>query len=178
MHFLPFPELSTERLFLRQIVGTDAPEILYLRSDAIVNQFIERPIERQTRTLADAHDFIQKLKEYVEEDVSISWSIGLHGDPKTIGTICLWNFSSSKTTAELGYDLGLEFHGKGIMTEALKCVVDFGFEQLKLEMIEAFTHVDNQASVQLLTKNGFVLNSTRFDEDNANNRVFERKKLS
>jgi len=177
MQFLPFPELKTERLLLRQVVATDAPEILYLRSDETINQFIQRPVERQTRTLENAQDFIGKLKEYVDENVSISWSITLHGAPKTIGTICLWNFSPSKTTAELGYDLGLEYHGKGIMSEALKSVVSFGFEQLKLEKIEAFTDLRNAASIQLLTKNGFVLNSERSDENNPNNRIFERKKL-
>lgn len=177
MHFLPFPELKTERLLLRQVIATDAPEILYLRSNETVNQFIKRPVDRQTRTIDDARDFIEKLGEYVEDNASITWSICLHGEPKTIGTICLWNFSPSKTTAELGYDLGLAHHGKGIMSEALKGVVSFGFEQLKLEKIEAFTDFRNEASIQLLTKNGFVVNSERSDENNPNNRIFERKKL-
>lgn len=177
MRFQPFPELKTERLFLRQVLVSDAPEMLYLRSDKTVNYYIERPIERQTRTMEDALKFIENLREYAENDVSISWAINLHGDSKTIGTICLWNFSESKTTAELGYDLGTTFHGKGIMTEALKSVIAFGFGQLQLEQIEAFTHFENEASIKLLTSNGFVMNAARKDANNANNRIFERKRI-
>ena len=67
-----------------------------------------------------------------------------------IGTISLWKFSEDKKTAEVGYDLNPVFHNKGIMTEALNCVLKYGFTQLQLDKIEAYTHKENQASRKLL----------------------------
>jgi ribosomal-protein-alanine N-acetyltransferase len=43
-----FPELFTNRLVLRALETSDWEEILFLRSDKEVNQFIKRPPERQT----------------------------------------------------------------------------------------------------------------------------------
>ena len=59
------------------------------------------------------------------------------------------------------------------MSEAIKTVVDFGFNQLKLDKIEAFTHNKNENSNKLLEKNGFNLNENRTDLDNASNNIFE-----
>jgi len=93
-----------------------------------------------------------------------------------IGSISLWNFSLDKKTAEVGYDLGTNFHNKGIMSEAMKCVLDYGFTVLNLDKIEAFTHGKNQSSVRMLVKNGFVLVNGKTDPGNENNIIFELRK--
>jgi ribosomal-protein-alanine N-acetyltransferase len=52
----------------------------------------------------------------------------------------------NNTIAEVGYGLNPAFQNKGIMTEALKCVIDYGFNELKLIKIEAFTHIKEMSS--------------------------------
>jgi len=173
MNFTPFPELTSERLFLRQIAQADSDVILFLRSDKAVNKYIERPESRKTKNKADAIKFITGLHEAAKNNKSISWGITLKNNPEIIGTICLWNFSENNKTAEIGYDLNPLFHKKGIMNEALKQVIDFGFKQLKLQKIEAFTHFKNQTSKKLLINNGFHLMDNRSDEDNPANVIFE-----
>lgn len=64
----------------------------------------------------------------------------------------MWNFSKNNKTSEVGYDLNPIFQGKGIMNEALKSVVDFGFSKLNLNKIEEFTHKENESSKRLLKK--------------------------
>jgi ribosomal-protein-alanine N-acetyltransferase len=49
-----------------------------------------------------------------------------------------------------------EYHGKGIITEAIKEVVKFGFEIMKLHSIEAVIDPENNISEKVLQKNGFV----------------------
>lgn len=44
---------------------------------------------------------------------------------------------------------------KGYMQEAFKCVIEYGWDQMGLRRIEALTATDNDASIQLLLKNGF-----------------------
>lgn len=169
-----FPEIKTERLFLRKIAVTDWDEILYLRSDQTINKFIERPEHRRTKNEADALKHIIEINEEMENKQSVSWGITLNNKPQLIGTICLWNFSSDNKIAELGYNLNPTFQGKGIMSEALKHVVDFGFNELNFDLIEAYTHVQNEPSKKLLEKNGFHLAEQRKDEDNLFNVIFER----
>jgi ribosomal-protein-alanine N-acetyltransferase len=62
------------------------------------------------------------------------------------------------------------------MSEALNCILDFGFSELNLDKIEAFTHRENEDSKRLLEKNGFNLIADRKDEDNISNIIFEIKK--
>jgi [ribosomal protein S5]-alanine N-acetyltransferase len=127
MTFQPFPELSTERLILRELKESDHQLVLFLRSDKTVNAFIERPEDRQTKTTEDAIRFIKELHGYAKNNVSIAWGITLKEQPDIVGTICLWNFSDDRKTAEVGYDLHPNYQGLGIMTTALKLVLDYGF---------------------------------------------------
>lgn len=177
MNFTPFPILKSDRLVMRQIVETDVDSILFLRSDAEVNKFIQRPPSRQTKNRADAARFIQELANYVVENKSISWGITIENQPQIIGTICLWNFSEDKKTAEIGYDLKPEFHGQGYMNEAMQSVLNFGFLKLHLHLIEAFTHRENKNSIKLLESNGFTCMKHRSDPENSNNLIFEISNL-
>ena len=61
-----------------------------------------------------------------------------------IGSICLWNFSEDRKVAEIGYDLDPKYQRKGIMTESINAVLNFGFRKLSLEKIEAFTQKQNK----------------------------------
>lgn len=168
-----FPELKTERLLLRKIEEVDCDAILFLRSDPIVNKFIVRSEDRKTKNKADAIKFIKETKEAFEKNKSIAWGITLQDDPEIIGSICLWNFSENRKTAEVGYDLKPKFQGTGIMSEAIKTVIGFGFKELNLDKIEAFTHKENASSKRLLEKNNFHLNKDRKDVENKSNIIFE-----
>ena len=172
----PFPVITTERLFLRKIEELDCDVILFLRSDETVTKFIERPDNRKTKNKTDAIKFIQEINDAFNEEKSISWGITLKNNPKIIGTICLWNFSENKRAAEVGYDLNPEFQRLGIMNEVLNRVIDFGFNKLNLDKIEAFTHNKNESSKKLLEKNKFVFMQNRKDSENDSNIIFELKK--
>lgn len=176
MNFNPFPKIKTERLVLRKIEETDYDIILFLRSDKTVSKFIERPENRKTKNKTDAIKFIKEINEANKKNESISWGITLKNNPEIVGTICLWNFSSDHKIAEVGYDLSPAFQRKGIMDEALKNVINFGFTKLNLSKIEAFTHKENESSIKLLIKNRFQFIKNRKDEDNSNNIIFEIEK--
>jgi ribosomal-protein-alanine N-acetyltransferase len=173
MKFHPFPELKTTRLCLRRINALDAEVILYLRSDEAINKFIERPENSKTKNLADALKFINKIDNGLNTGNFISWGITMTGDSAVVGTICLWNFSEDRKEAEVGYDISPLFQGKGIMSEALKCILSFGFDVLHLDKIVAFTQKNNEPSKRLLERNGLVLRSDRIDEGNRLNLIFE-----
>jgi ribosomal-protein-alanine N-acetyltransferase len=178
MNFTPFPERTTERLHLRKIEDSDCNAVLFLRSHKTINKFIQRPESEQTKNSADALAFIKKIAVGIDRNEFISWAITLKNSPEMIGTICLWNFSNDRKTAEVGYDLDPIFQGKGIMSEALKSIVNFGHLELNLDQVEAFTHRDNENSKTLLINNGFTLNENRRDVDAHSNLIFEIKNPS
>ena len=173
MIFNPFPQLTTDRLLLRKFRESDVDVILFLRSDRRVNKFIERPENRLTKNKSDALAFIKEINEGIENDKLVAWGITLENQSNIIGTICLWNFSKNNKYAEVGYDLDPLYHGKGIMSEALKVVSRFAFTELNMEKIEAFTHRDNGNSKVLLEKNGFSCDGNRVDQNNLSNIIYE-----
>ena len=170
MNFTPFPELQTQRLLLRQLQPTDWKEIVYLRSDAIVNQFVKRP---QATNKSEAIAFIDKISTATKNNESLYWCITLKESVEMIGSISLWNFSKDLKTAEVGYDLNPKYQGLGIMNEAMKTILDFGFKTLNFQKIEAFTHKNNKPSKRLLLKNNFKLVADRIDPEDADNIIFE-----
>jgi ribosomal-protein-alanine N-acetyltransferase len=167
---MPLPELTTDRLILRDLSITDRNTILFLRSDPTVNEYVKRPAPSN---LEEAEDFITKIQTGIAEGTTYYWAIVLSEKPEQmIGSICLWNFSADKKTAEVGYDLDPSQQKKGIMNEALNKVIQYGFDTLDLSNIEAFTHGQNAASKTLLEKNNFRLNPNRSDYDNPDNVVY------
>lgn len=160
-----FPELTTARLSLRQLVETDDENIFKLRSDERVNKFIDRPKEISIET---SQAFIYNINDGIANQKWFYWAICLKGESNLIGTICMWNFSDDKTEAEIGYELLPEFHGRGIMDEAVKSVIEFAKEKLRLQKILAFTHKGNEGSTKLLQRNNFrpVSNRNNAAEDN------------
>ena len=168
MNFIPFSILTTNRLILRKATKADGNEIIFSRFDQIINKSINRSF---TDNLKETEKFINKIEDRIPKRQNINWNITLKSNLKMIGTICLWNFSEDQKTVEVGYDLYPQFQGMGIMSEALKCVVDYGFKKLELEKIEAYTHRGNEASKRLLEKNNFTLVHDK--NDNEFNIVFE-----
>ena len=71
------------------------------------------------------------------------------------GTIGFNEVDKTNRAGEIGYWLGNEFQGKGIMSKSFKAVIDYGFQQLKLNRIEAFIAAGNERSRALPEKFGF-----------------------
>jgi len=163
-------KIETDRLILRALEKSDADTVFSLRSSEIVNKYIARPLqEDRSETFA----FIDKIEKGLANNEIEFWVIQLKDMTTCIGTICLWNFSEDKRTAEVGYDLLPDFHSRGVMSEALKAVLKFGFTNLKLNTIEAFTHKENTASKMLLEKNKFIFQPRREDPGFPNNIIYK-----
>ena len=84
------------------------------------------------------------------------WLIVLKETGESIGTVGFHNWDKANHVAEIGYDLSIGHWGKGIMTEVLRLVLDFGFKEMQLNRVQAFVHLQNAASYQVLMKQGFV----------------------
>ncbi|MEZ4912188.1 MAG: GNAT family N-acetyltransferase [Saprospiraceae bacterium] len=147
------PILETQRLTLRQLTEKDSPEILILRSDPEINQYLDRPLSKDEK---DAEAFIQKVNSNIINDISLYWAITMTETKILLGTICLFSFDQKKKSCEIGYELLPTFQGGGIMFEACNSVIEFAFGVLGIEKITAYVHKDNQQSIKLVSKLHFV----------------------
>jgi ribosomal-protein-alanine N-acetyltransferase len=152
LNFEPFPNLETERLFLRRVNNSDVKEILQLRSDPETIKYIPRPLLKNTE---DALEHIANIDAKIATQEGINWAITLKGSQKLIGIIGHYRIRPENYRAEIGYMLLPQFRGKRIIPEAIKQVVKYGFEEMKLHSIEAIIDPANLASEKLLQNNGF-----------------------
>lgn len=147
------PIINSERLTLRSLATEDQNAIYELRSNSEINKYLDR---QPCSSIEEAKSFIDRIKENIEKGGTYYWVITLSNSKKVVGTICLFDISNEKKYCEIGYELNPKFQGKGIMQEAVKSVIHFVFNSLKLNMINAFTHKENQKSTHLLCKLDFV----------------------
>jgi len=153
LNFIPFPELTTDRLLLRQITQDDVNEIFFLRSDSRIMRYLDRT---PAKSLDDAYAFLKSIADLEKNKSAVTWAITIKGEQKLIGTICYWNIKPEHYRAEVGYVLHPDFQGKGIMQETLTSVLDNGFNVMKLHSVEADVNPANEASIKLLERNNFV----------------------
>ena len=169
MIFKNLKDLYTPRLRLR-IINTDDVDIIYdLRSNEEVQKYIHRD---PFTNVGQAEAQIKKVLDFQNNEEAITWIIKLKSDLIKVGSVCFWNFSSDRKCAELGYDLLPNFHNKGIMSEALKEILDFGFQILHLKKVEAYTSKYNKSSIALLEKNNFKIQADKFDKDYPDNIIY------
>ena len=154
LHFFPFPELTTERLLLKQITPDDAPALFELRSNKQVMQYIDRPL---AQTIDNAMALIKLITDALHSNDAITWGIFLKEQPaRLIGTIGFWRIQKEHCRAEIGYMLHPSLQGKGMMQEAMTKVLDYGFKTMNLHSVEANVNPSNEASIRLLERSGFV----------------------
>ena len=168
-NYLEFPNLESSRLRLRPVLNKDQSLIFHLRSDPDLNQYILR---KPMGNLSEALGFIQDNESKVREGKLIHWTLELKSNQLGIGNICLWNFSEDKKTAELGYSMLKQYHGHGLMSEAVSAVIYFGFDELLLDKIEAYTQFDNEKSIALLNRFNFRKDTAQQDPYNEKNLVY------
>lgn len=172
-NFTPFPILETERLTLRALTLDDAKAIFGLRTNKEVNKFIQR---EAPKNLSEARAFIDKISDLVTENDGIFWVLQSKSNNELLGTIGLRNFSADPNYAEIGYEIHPNYQERGYMTEAFEEVLEYGFNQMELKVIEAFTHDNNNASKALLEKHSFEFQPERTDDGFEHNRIYKLEK--
>jgi [ribosomal protein S5]-alanine N-acetyltransferase len=153
INFSSFPVLETDRLLLRRITNDDVAEILLLRGNPETMKYIPRPL---AKTKENALEHIAMIEAKIESNEGINWGIVLKSNTKLIGIIGHYRIKSENYRSEIGYMLLPEFHGQGIMSEAINKVVDYGFNIMKLHSVEAIIDPRNFASEKVLQKSKFV----------------------
>lgn len=151
-----FPVIKTDRLLLRGFVQADAQAVFDIFSLDEVTIFLD---SETMHTFDEAERKVQSRIKIFKEGKGIRWGITLIDQPDIIiGSCGFFLLNPQWFSAEIGYELHPRHWRQGIMTEALKAVIDFGFSDqffFTLNRIEAQTYLFNEPSMNLLSKLGF-----------------------
>jgi ribosomal-protein-alanine N-acetyltransferase len=154
LNFSTFPILTTDRLILREYTLADAAALFALRNNDGVMRYIDR---EKPKSVEDSEIAIQTMAKGYLDNKNIVWAITLKEDPtKMIGSIGYYRTDFANYRAEIGYMLFPDYWRRGIVSEALKKTITFGFDEIKLHSISANINPGNDASRQILLKHGFI----------------------
>lgn len=154
LHFpFSFPEIRTKRLYLRQILLSDAKDIHFYLSDGEVRKYMGiHPYE----SIQDTYKEIQWYDRIFQTKTGVRWGITLDDEPAIIGSCGFMNISKPNMRAEIGYELNKNYWGKGIASEALAAIIKYGFEEMMLNRIEALIEPENAASIKIIENFSFL----------------------
>ncbi len=147
------PRLETERLILRQLTRDDTDALFRHFSDDVVTRFMDID---SLNDPAEAAEIVAFCHDLWRQRQGCRWAIVRKVDKTLIGT-CGFNtwVRQRGSRGEIGYDLSPLAWGQGLMPEALRVAITFGFRQMHLHRIEAFVDPANARSVRVLEKLGF-----------------------
>lgn len=154
-------ELETERLFLKNISVKDRAFIFSEFSNDTVNRYLfdEEP-------LTDIHGADEIIRFYTQPEPRIQhrWVFIRRHDGVKLGTCGIHCWDKMRECCDIGYELLPEFWGKGYMSEAMREILTFVRNDMKIKHVNACIYPGNNESIRLAEKFGFVFAGQMKDE--------------
>ncbi len=144
--------LLGKQINLRWLKKSDAQSLYENARDKEISRYTTLPYPYG---LKEARDFIEKTIKNRHKKNVYELGIELKETNQIIGMIGLMKIDYKNKNAEIGYWLGKRYWRKGIIQEAVKLMLDFSFNRLKLVRIYAGVFHPNIPSAKLLEKCGF-----------------------
>ena len=151
------PTLETERLILRKMVLNDAEAVFAYASNSEVSRYT---LWETHRSIEDSRAFLEFATQKYENGGEPDWGIVYRGNGCLVGACGLVNWEAEHARAEVGFVLSREYWGRGLMSEAVRAMLRFGFERMNLNRIEARCIAENAASARVMEKAGMVYEGT------------------
>ena len=155
-YFSHFPVLETERLILRAKTATDAEDMKTYMADESLYKYWGRNMTRQER---EPSLFFGRTLNNGKKD-HISGGIELKKNHRLAGEVNLFNIENDRQ-AMIGYRISAAYQNMGFVTEALRRVIRFCFEETGVQRLEAEVMTVNVASNRVMEKCGFTCEGTK-----------------
>ena len=151
------PTLVTDRLILRKMTPNDAEAVFAYASDPELTRYV---IWETHRSIEDSKAFLDLVTGKYESGGEPEWGIVYKGDHRFVGTCGIVSWEPYHARAELGYALSRDYWGRGLMAEAVRAMISFGFREMNLNRIEARCIAENTASARVMEKAGMLYEGT------------------
>lgn len=151
------PILESERLRLRPFTDADADDLYALQSDAYVLRYWDSPPWTDRTRVAR---FMAGCRQMAEDGSGARVAVERTADQAFVGWCAFNSWNPTFQSASLGYCLNQAAWGYGYATEAARGLLQWAFDSLDLNRVQAETDTRNVASARVLEKLGFVLEGT------------------
>ena len=152
MRYVDFHSIETNRLILRKLQMEDVYEYYErLFGDADVSRYM---LFDPHQDIGESLESLQRKLDRYEDGPYYCWGITEKEEDSLIGLIELLRFDETDQSCSFVYMLGCGYWGRGYGTEALKAVIRFAFEELKVQRIAADHMTKNPASGAVMAKAG------------------------
>lgn len=111
-----------------------------------------------TKTPDDTRAFIRNVRKRFAEKGDIV--AGIRVDGKIAGFIGLEDINEALHSAEVGYWLGAEFEGKGLVTMSCRALLDYAFGEIGLQRVQIRVEPQNERSRAIPRRLGFQYEGT------------------
>ena len=149
--FSHMPELETERLYLRAARVSDAEDMFaYAKDPEVTKYLLWQPHADSTYT----RRYLEYLAGRYRIGAHFEWVMVSKETGRMIGTCGFAKIDTANNAGELGYVLNPAYRGTGLVAEAARRVMEFGFSVLSLHRIEARFMIENTASRRVMEKLG------------------------
>src|SRR5688572_10716424 len=146
------PTLTGTSVVLRQIRPSDAASLLMLLGAEEVVRYIPPP----PATLATFAEMIQAAVDRQRQGRSALFAVVPRGSDVAVGIVQIRSLEIGFRTAEWGVALGSPFWGRGLFTSAAALMMQFAFETVGVQRLEARSRVDNARANAAFRKIGAV----------------------
>jgi ribosomal-protein-alanine N-acetyltransferase len=144
--------IETERLILRRFELSDADDMYKnWASDKEVTKFLTWPTHTDVEISRKVLNIW--IKDY-SDDKNYQWCIELKSTGEAIGSIGVVDFKENIEAVEIGYCIGRKCWNQGFTSEALKALIQFFFQEVELNRIEARHDTLNPSSGKVMLKCG------------------------
>ena len=147
-------ELHTDRLHIREFELSDEADIHEYASDPEVCRFMEWGPNTPEETRAFLARNLQSMTAMPR--TAFELAIVLQAERKVVGGVGIRIKSERHREGDVGYVLNRRYWNRGIVTEASRAILEYGFTQLKLHRIYATCDAENAASSKVLEKLGMT----------------------
>lgn len=158
MNHLGTVTLETERLILRRFAMSDAEDAFrnWEASEAVTRYMTWPPYQ----SIGDLKGYIQYCIDGYKNADCYNWVIEYKENRQAIGSIGVVELREDVACAEVGYCLGEAYWGRGIMPEALRCIIAFLFDEVGVNRIQATHDARNPSSGRVMEKCGLRYEGT------------------
>ena len=151
-----FEYLTSRRLVIRRFASSDAEGLASYRSDAEVARYQDwecpYPLNEARELIASLHQLAPGTP-----GTWFQFAVSLASSGTLIGDAALRTDSADGRQAELGFTFAAAHQGQGYATEAVRAVVQYGFEKLAMHRVCSRTDARNLRAQRLLERLGFRL---------------------
>ncbi len=156
--FSKIPTLETDRLLLRRMKPSDYRDMYeYACQSRVTEYLLWEPHTDEKQTLG----YLEYIQSRYRAGEFYDWALILREQKKMIGTCGFTTLDFTNNSAEIGYVLNPAYWGRGLASEAVACVLSFGFMQLNVHRIEARYMMGNDKSRRVMERCGMAFEGVR-----------------